>query len=337
MKKIIIIITSLIVITAGVIGIILITTNKEDNTKKDNNKVIKEKEECSSITGGSFSLIFETDSNNKLDSMSICIACAPDTYKDIPKPSKDGYDFEGWYYDKEFKTKVEATNTKDITPIPIKDKDCITGYQDITLYAKWKKKEEQTIQNKEVTNTNTNMQVNNNVTNNTTPINNEVPLSSILKKPTDAGTYNYNCNYNHNYCSVFEANSIRTSYRANIYSLANGKVVSSQQSGMSSYYNQPLYNIGIEINYNNNFYVIEYFDIAEIEVKEGQFVNSNTVIGKPKREQPIFHMNFYLVKCPDEIPECSLNIHNINDRKYKILKRLTPILGINPTESWNSR
>ena len=336
MKKIIIIITSLIAITAGVIGIILITTNKEDNTKKDNNnKVIKEKdkkEDCSPITGGSFSLIFETDSNNKLDTMSICIACAPDTYKDIPKPSKDGYDFEGWYYDKEFKTKVEVTNTKDITPIPIKDKDCITGYQDITLYAKWKKKEEKPIQNKEVTNNNN--QVNNNVTTNESQPTNEPTLKNVLKRPTETGTFSYNCRNN---CNVYTANLIKTSYRANIYPVADGRVVSVSGSGMSNYYKQKLYDIGIQIKYNDTFYVVEYFDIAEVQLSVGQTITSDTVIGKPKQDIPIFYMNIYPVKCPDEVPECSLNIYLIGDRKYKYRRNLSNYLNVRNNESWETR
>ena len=341
MKKIIILIASLIVIAAVVIGIIIVTNNNhKDNTKKNNNsKVIKEKEDkeekCSPITGGSFSLIFETDSNNKIDTMSICIACSPDSYKEIPKPSKDGYDFDGGYYDKEFKTKVEATNTIDITPIPIKDKDCITGYQDITLYAKWKKKEEQPIQNREVTNTNT--QVNNNVTKNTTPTNNELPLSSVLKRPTESGTYDYTCRNYHNYCSVYTANSIKTSYRNNVYSVANGRVVAVSPNGMSDYYNQSLYDIGIEIKYNDTFYMVEYFDIAEKQISLGQYVSSDTVIGKPKYKSSIFYMNIYPVKCPDEEPECNLDIHNIHDRHYKPMIQLSKFLNVRPTESWDSR
>ena len=96
---------------------------------------------CISITGGNYDIIFNTDSDQKLENMSICIACAPDTYKDLPIPEKEEYEFEGWYLDKELTKKLEAINTKDISPIPKKDQECVTGYEDITLYAKYNKLE----------------------------------------------------------------------------------------------------------------------------------------------------------------------------------------------------
>ena len=73
--------------------------------------------------------------------MHICIACSPDSYEDLPIPIRDGYKFDGWYYDKEFKNPVEGTSSLDIKPIIITSKKewCIIGYKDMTIYAKWKK------------------------------------------------------------------------------------------------------------------------------------------------------------------------------------------------------
>ena len=73
--------------------------------------------------------------------MSVCIACSPDSYSDLPTPNRNGYNFEGWYYDKELTKKVDEVNTLDINPIPKLDKNkCVIGYEDIELFAKWSNK-----------------------------------------------------------------------------------------------------------------------------------------------------------------------------------------------------
>lgn len=90
---------------------------------------------CNSITGGSYTLNFVTNTDQQIESKSVCIACPPDSYEALP--TFDG--LEGWYYDAEFTKKVEASSTIDINPVPIydaKDKKCVVGYKNITLYAK---------------------------------------------------------------------------------------------------------------------------------------------------------------------------------------------------------
>ena len=95
--------------------------------------------ECEGISGGSFGLIYETNGGESLELSSVCIACPPDTYADLPVPVKEGYTFDGWYYDKKLTKKVDGTSTLDVEPNPVLVKDaCITGYKDVTLYAKWK-------------------------------------------------------------------------------------------------------------------------------------------------------------------------------------------------------
>ena len=104
------------------------------------NEKKEEKKTCDPITGGSYNLIFETNDDNPIQNMSVCIACAPDSYEDLPVLESDEKYFEGWYYDEDFTKKVEVTNTKDINAIPITSKDdpdCITGYKNIKLYARW--------------------------------------------------------------------------------------------------------------------------------------------------------------------------------------------------------
>lgn len=125
-KKIIIFLIVLLIVILSFIAFWVI--------KKYKNNVI----ECQSISGGSFSLIFDTNEGNEIDSMPICIACGPDTYGDLPTPVKDNYVFSGWYYDKELTKGVKTMSTLDIEAEVLKDKNgCIIGYNDITLYAKW--------------------------------------------------------------------------------------------------------------------------------------------------------------------------------------------------------
>ena len=154
-----------VTVLVGVVGVLVYVNNKPvDNTKKNdkviNNKIKKEKKEkCSPIDGGSFSLILNTNGGEQISNMSICIACSPDSYENIPMPKRDGYNFDGWYYDKEFKNKISFTSTKDFKAVQEKDKNgCVTGYKNIEIFAKWNEipKEEtkqETIQStEEVTN-----------------------------------------------------------------------------------------------------------------------------------------------------------------------------------------
>ncbi len=122
MKKIIIVITLLLVVTI----LLLIKFNNEDN-------------ECYSISGGSFGIIYNTNGGESLELSSVCIACPPNSYSTLPVPTKEGYTFDGWYYDKEFTKKVDGDSTLNVEPNPILEKGtCITGYNNVTIYAKWK-------------------------------------------------------------------------------------------------------------------------------------------------------------------------------------------------------
>ena len=133
MKKIVYGILMLIVVVTT--GILIIKLNNQE--EKPTNEP-EPTNECHSISGGGYTLNFNTNSEVTTGSIHVCIACPPDAYDEIPVVQKEGYIFDGWYYDKEFTKKVNATTTLDITPQPIyEQKDCITGYNDITLYAKW--------------------------------------------------------------------------------------------------------------------------------------------------------------------------------------------------------
>lgn len=56
----------------------------------------------------------------------------------IPTPTRSGYIFDGWYYDKAFSKIVSSNNSGLIEKSPKLDSlKCIIGYNDVNLYAKW--------------------------------------------------------------------------------------------------------------------------------------------------------------------------------------------------------
>ena len=112
-------------------------TRKEVRESLDTGRISKQ---CKPFTGGSYTLKFDTDGGTEIEDMNVCIACSPDSYKDIPIPEKEGYTFEGWYTDKEFTNLVSITNIRDFKPVPKYNKDkCMIGYEDITIHARWSK------------------------------------------------------------------------------------------------------------------------------------------------------------------------------------------------------
>lgn len=127
-----------IIIIVGLVigGFVIFITNSIKNNKTQVNQ--NSKKECEEILGGGFNLVFNTNGGDKIDNIHVCIACSPDSYQDIPTPTKEGNLFLGWYLDKELTKELNATNTLDIIPVPKKDDNgCQTGYEDVVLYAKW--------------------------------------------------------------------------------------------------------------------------------------------------------------------------------------------------------
>ena len=97
MKNKIVIITIVLVIIIMIVSIIYLCKN------------VFVKKECMSTTGGSFSIIFNTDGGDSISSMHVGIAVSPDSYQDLPIPSREGYSFDGWYYDKDFTSAISRT------------------------------------------------------------------------------------------------------------------------------------------------------------------------------------------------------------------------------------
>ena len=129
--KVNIIILILFVIVV-IIGVIFFVYKMIDNNTKNNN--------CIPFSGGSFHVNFVVNGGEELPNMLVGIACSPDSYLDLPIPVRDGYNFDGWYYDKDFTKKIDFTNSIDFKPISKFDnKKCQIGFEDIEIYAKWEK------------------------------------------------------------------------------------------------------------------------------------------------------------------------------------------------------
>ena len=95
---------------------------------------------CVDVTDTSYTLNFETNSNDKIADIDVCIGCESDTYEKLPTPTRKNYVFEGWYYDENFVRPIQGETLEAISPVPnITDEGCNIGYKDMTIYAKWTK------------------------------------------------------------------------------------------------------------------------------------------------------------------------------------------------------
>ena len=72
--------------------------------------------------------------------MDVCIGCDP-TLTKLPIPTKDGYEFGGWYYDEKLTEAVNVTYAADVehTDVVIENGCTIYKNKNIKLYAKWEK------------------------------------------------------------------------------------------------------------------------------------------------------------------------------------------------------
>lgn len=72
-----------------------------------------------------------------------CVEC--DTNTSIEIPTRDGYIFEGWFYDKAFSKQLTGNSSNRVEVNPKHDSQyCVSGYNDVYLYAKWKLDESKT-------------------------------------------------------------------------------------------------------------------------------------------------------------------------------------------------
>jgi uncharacterized repeat protein (TIGR02543 family) len=119
------------------------SNNEDKEPEKNSNDVPSKKPEKDTndstskcpINVPTRTITFESDGGSSFDSVSI----SKDSIEkyDLPVPVKDGYDFLGWYYDKELLEIVFATDLKDVRYNEQKDKKGCVVTDKVTLYAKW--------------------------------------------------------------------------------------------------------------------------------------------------------------------------------------------------------
>ena len=83
---------------------------------------------------------YDTNGGNKIDDTKVPVNYRLKHITDagLPTPTKNGFYFGGWYYDKSLTKKVEANSIYDVITDSKKDSNgCDIGGQEITLYAKW--------------------------------------------------------------------------------------------------------------------------------------------------------------------------------------------------------
>ena len=293
MKKLFIILLSLF-LTGSIVSVSIVLNNKEKGKlfSSDISKtIVKKKEKCKEVNN-KYKIILITNNDNKVESIETCTDCDD---KELPNLTRDGFDFAGWYYDSDFKTNVNSSKIKELTKKEKKDNNCLIGYEDITVYAKWNEKPKQ--EEKEETSS-AEEEIVDNVQIEETPALEEqkvpdeqitsesVPNVCEIKKPVEYGKYvNYamathsgNLNAKYNYYIVSKS-------RADIYSITCGEVyyIKSYTSKFN-YINQEVpekvYDIYTLFNKNGEFVSIVYLEVVEPNVHVGEIITSETKIGK---------------------------------------------------------
>ena len=95
---------------------------------------------CPPYTGDGVSVRFNTFGGTQIDSIKVCVDCEYEDGKapKVEDPVKEGYVFEGWYYDQSFFIEYIGEDLTTINKDAVMDSnDCITDYKDVTLYAKF--------------------------------------------------------------------------------------------------------------------------------------------------------------------------------------------------------
>ena len=241
------------------ISVFIVFNNK--NTKVSEIKEIKETSKkhnkCIPFTGGSFNLIFDTDGGVEIPTMSICIACSPDSYQDLPIPTKDGFKFMGWFTDREFTNRITFTNTSEFKSVPkYDDNNCMIGYDDITIHAKWDE-----IQLKGESSTPVPIEEEPTVEENVAPPASEnvvpPPASTKIYKPFSPGYVIYNYGYYNNGGNIYYHSGIGLKIIGGdrrLYPINNGTVICAVPYANKSY-RYILYFTNID---GQDYYVLYY-------------------------------------------------------------------------------
>lgn len=147
-RKVVLITTITIVVIFSILFLIILFNNRNESTdssqninntqsNKDNNFSENESiDSCNSDVVKEYTLIFDTMGGNEINSF--FLTNETNLEEILPIPTKTQYIFDGWYYDKLYKNKVETNLINKLDLKEIKDKNnCTIGYENIVLYAKW--------------------------------------------------------------------------------------------------------------------------------------------------------------------------------------------------------
>ena len=96
------------------------------------------------IDGGSFRISYETNGGNSISNVTVAVGAEPTQFGKLPTPTKEGYEFAGWYYDEALTNPVNAEYNASVKHIEwVNENGCeYTKNVDVTLYAKWVSDEE---------------------------------------------------------------------------------------------------------------------------------------------------------------------------------------------------
>lgn len=108
-----------------------------ETTVKGTSITIKRIAESSSIQNcqnveKEFNLIYNTNGGNVIATELV----KETNNEELPTPTKEGYIFKGWYKNSSLTTAVSSNKKIDLLTAITTD-NCINGYKDVTLYAKW--------------------------------------------------------------------------------------------------------------------------------------------------------------------------------------------------------
>ncbi|MBQ1551150.1 MAG: InlB B-repeat-containing protein [Bacilli bacterium] len=293
MKKKFLISLAIIIPVVAIIALVckFIFNKNSVDTNDDNNITERvKKEECNQDIGGSFNIKFNTNGGNVITSMEVIINT--DNYQDLPIPVRDGFSFDGWYFDIDLNSKVGVTNSKDIEPISEYDNNnCLIGYKDIDLYAKWNE-----LPKVEVNNSNQEISQNIQIVEPTMveeqslpegEINEETVLNTCgFKKPVEHGKFvNYSMATHTSYNPKYNY-FIVTDRQAPIYSVTCGKVYHTFKYKSKFNYKgdgqTPETVSGIyTLSYmDGKFISIIYMEVAESNVNVGDIITNETQLGR---------------------------------------------------------
>ena len=228
-----------------------------------------------------------------------------------------------------------ATNTIDIVPISKKEKGCVVGYEDITLYGNWNKKEEIVEQPTEEPSIDIpEVLEEDNQQSRVVEPNPEPSSQKIFRKPTTVGRLMRERAGSPRFLFTTELN-------ATLYSISTGRVEKIfYVNGITSVNGSSLADIYVVSRQDNTAYIIEYAWVESNSVSVGQNVTSDTIIGKvptiSKKYLPYIYVNIYKFDCGTD--EFVLTPEIFQNLKKRIPENPMKYMDISGTdEIWESR